>query len=757
MRPGRVAREGDVSAPRRAGYLPGMIRPWLALLVATALHGQSMPAPDLARAKARAARVTIHRDSFGVAHVFGRSDADAVFGMIYAQAEDDFPRIERNYLVSLGRLAEVEGEAELLRDLRQRLFVDEAGLRAHFATSPPWLQALMRAWADGLNYYLHTHPGVRPRLLTRFEPWMALSFTEGSIGGDIESVGLRGLGELYRPRPAAGASGDTDAADDPPGVPLEPAGSNGFAIAPRNTVNGHALLLINPHTSFYFRPEIHVASREGLDAYGAVTWGQFFVYQGFNDRLGWMHTSGGGDVVDEYRERIVTRGGRRFHVVGGVERPLTARPITLRVKVGGGVETRTVTAWYTHRGPIVRRAEAGGDTAWISVRLMQAPVAALTQSFTRTKARTWDQFVRAMRLRTNSSNNTVYADADGNIALFYGNFVPRRNPAIDYRGVVDGTDPRVDWQGLHDIDDLIRVHNPPGGWIQNTNNWPFSAAGPDSPAPGRFPAYMWTDPENPRGIHAVKVLQGRRDFTLDGLIAAAYDPELTAFEGLLPSLIAAWDQLPPADTLRLALAEPVAALRAWDRRFGVASVPTSVAIYWGQELMARTMPRARAAGRDIYDVMATGTTPAERVEALATAVRTLERDFGTWRTPWGEINRFQRLTGDLVQPYDDAKPSLPVPFASATWGSLASFGMRARAGVKRIYGDYGNSFVAAVEFGPRVRARSVLAGGVSGDPASPYFVNQAEAYAAGRFKPVAYYRDDVERASVRRYRPGEAR
>lgn len=719
---------------------------------------QAGPPRETATWTATAARITIHRDASGVAHVYGRTDADAVFGMIYAQAEDDFRRIERNYLVSLGRLAEVEGEGELLRDLRQRLFVDEPTIKQHFANSPPWLKALMRAWADGLNFYLHTHPAVRPRLLTRFEPWMALSFTEGSIGGDIESIGLRGLGDLYRPVAAGAAAGgpreEADADDEPPAMPLEPGGSNGFAIAPKNTVNGAALLMINPHTSFYFRPEIHVASREGLDAYGAVTWGQFFIYQGFNEKLGWMHTSGGGDVVDEYRERIVPCGDRRCYVVGGQPRPLRTKAITLRVKVGDAVETRTVTAWFTHRGPVVRRAEQGGDSAWVSVRLMQNPIAALTQSYTRTKARTWDQFVRSMRLRTNSSNNTVYADAAGNIALFYGNFVPKRDPAFDYRGLLDGTDPRTDWQGLHDIDELIRVRNPAGGWIQNTNNWPFSAAGPDSPKKEQYPAYMWSDPENPRGWHAVKVLQGRRDFTLDGLIAAAYDAELTAFEPLLPSLFQAWEQLEPADTLRPLLAEPIAVLKGWDRRFAVTSVPTSVAIFWGQDLMERTSARARTAGRDVYEFMAAGTAPRERLEALARAVRKLERDFGTWRTPWGEINRFQRLTGDLVQPYDDAKPSIPVAFASATWGSLASFGMRTRANVKRIYGDYGNSFVAAVEFGPKVRAKSVLAGGVSGDPASPYFANQAEAYAAGRFKDVPYYRADVEKAAVRTYRPG---
>jgi acyl-homoserine-lactone acylase len=748
----------------------------IAAVLATSLALDAQPRPtaaaaDLARWRATAARVTIYRDSYGVAHVYGQKDADAVFGMVYAQAEDDFRRIERNYLVALGRLAEVDGEAELLRDLRQRLWVDDADLRARHATSPLWLKQLMQGWADGLNFYLQTHPAVTPRGITRYEPWMALSFSEGSIGGDIESVGLRGLGDFYRgtwPGATSGSRGGDGAADDGASddgaanestlqMPPEPAGSNGFAIAPKNTVSGHALLMINPHTSFYFRPEIHMASAEGLDAYGAVTWGQFFIYQGFNNRLGWMHTSGGGDVRDEYRETIVPCRVGTCYRVGQEVRPLKERTIVLRVKRGEALETRSVTAFYTHRGPIVRRADNGGDTAWVSVRIMYEPVAALTQSYTRTKAKTWPQFLQAMQWRTNSSNNTVYADADGNTALFYGNFVPKRDPSFDYRSILDGTNPKVDWQGLHGINDLIRVHNPPSGWIQNTNNWPFSASGPDSPKQSDYPAYMWSDSENPRGWHAVKVLQGKRDFTLDGLIAAANDAELTAFEPMLPGLLQAYDALDATDTLRAALAEPVVMLRAWDRRFDLGSVATSVAIYWGQDMLPRASARARAAGRDVYEYIGTGVPPRERLEALARAVNKLTRDFGTWRTPWGEINRFQRLTGDLAQPYDDAKPSLAVPFASATWGSLASFGQRGAGGAtKRIYGDYGNSFVAAVEFGPKVRAKSVLAGGVSGDPASPYFMNQAEAYAAGRFKDVAFYRADVEKAAVRRYSPGSA-
>jgi acyl-homoserine-lactone acylase len=285
----------------------------LALTLASGAHA-AVPAERAAWA-AQAQRVTITRDDWGIAHVKGKSDADAVFGMVYAQAEDDFNRVETNYLVNLGRLAEAEGEGVIWQDLRQRLFIDPAVLKADYAKSPPWLQKLMRAWADGLNYYLDTHPNVHPRVLTRFEPWMALSFTEGSIGGDIERVPLTQLEAFYGRKQLAMTDGEKGL------LFREPQGSNGFAIAPSHTKDGHALLLINPHTSFFFRSEQQVTSDEGLNAYGAATWGQFFIYQGFNAKAGWMHTSSGVDNVDEFAETIVpATGGARAYRYGSCGR-----------------------------------------------------------------------------------------------------------------------------------------------------------------------------------------------------------------------------------------------------------------------------------------------------------------------------------------------------------------------------------------------------------------------------------------------------
>ena len=175
----------------------------LPILLALTAASPPIPVHGPADWKAGAARTTITRDDWGIAHVHGQTDADAVFGMIYAQAEDDFPRIEANYLTNLGRTAEADGEKAIWQDLRARLYVSEAELKADYWRSSQSMRRLMDAWADGLNYFLATHPDVKPRVLKRFEPWMALSFTEGSIGGDIERIDLDQLSAFYSAKPIA--------------------------------------------------------------------------------------------------------------------------------------------------------------------------------------------------------------------------------------------------------------------------------------------------------------------------------------------------------------------------------------------------------------------------------------------------------------------------------------------------------------------------------------------------------------------------
>src|SRR5579871_4371290 len=172
----------------------------LILVLATASTSFAFQAarnPEAARWEQHARNATIIRDDWGIAHIHGKTDADAVFGMEYAQAEDDFNRVETNYITAMGRQAEVDGESVIFRDLRMKLFIDPDSMKAKYASSPEWLKKLMDAYADGLNYYLYTHPRTVPKVIKHFEPWMALTFSEGSIGGDIEHVSLRQLGAFY--------------------------------------------------------------------------------------------------------------------------------------------------------------------------------------------------------------------------------------------------------------------------------------------------------------------------------------------------------------------------------------------------------------------------------------------------------------------------------------------------------------------------------------------------------------------------------
>ena len=703
----------------------------------------------------RAKRVEIIRDQYGVPHIYGKTDADAVFGMLYAQAEDDFPRVERNYVWAMGRLAEIEGQSALYSDLRARLYLTIDQAQTAYENAPDDVKALCDAFADGLNFYLQSHPQVTPELLTKFEPWMPMFFSEGSIGGDIEQIPLSGIAAFYGddspalpPRSSTGGSRQA----------AEPSGSNGIAVSGKLTQSGKAMLLINPHTSFYFRPEIHVVSAQGLNAYGAVTWGQFFVYQGFSEKNGWMHTSTYVDFIDHFREDVFEKDGELRYRYGDASRVVKTSEVTLKYKTKTGMAQREFTMYHTHHGPVTHRE---GDQ-WVVTKINWDPVNALKQSFERTKTNGHSQFNEMMNIRTNSSNNTVYADQQGNIAYYHGNFIPRRDVRFDYSKSVDGSDPKTDWQGIHSVDESITLLNPVNGWIQNANSTPFTAAGAKhSPNRENFPAYMAPDAENFRGVRAVELLTeletGKRDkLTLDGLIELAYDPHLAGMDVMVDGLIAGFDEVDGlSEKEEAVIAEPIALLRRWNKNVAGDSVAMSVAHFYAQRLTTISRKYRGLSPMERLTCLSQKENPRIRLEALAAAVKQMNQNFGTWKTPWAEINRFQRITGQRQQPFDDNAPSFGVPMASGRWGALAAYGARSTKGTKKLYGYRGNSFVAVVEFGDRVRAKSLLAGGQSGDPESSHFDDQIQRYIDHDFKDVYYYRADVEAHARRKYRPGE--
>ncbi|GAB3887013.1 penicillin acylase family protein [Spirosoma agri] len=718
--------------------------------VSISVQGQSFSQAEIARWQQQAKQVTITRDTWGVPHIYGKTDADVVFGLLYTQCEDDFDRVEENYITSIGRLAEIEGESALYHDLRARLFMDSTQAIAIYKKSPAWMKSLLDAFASGTNYYLYTHPTVKPRLLKRFQPWMPLMFSEGSIGGNISVVPTERIKAFYEQRKSTSWLHNVDHYE------RESVGSNGFAIAPSKSATKNALLLINPHTSFYFRSEVHMVSQSGLNAYGAVTWGQFFIYQGFNENCGWMHTTSYADSMDEYLETIEKKNNALFYKHGSALKPVRTQTVRLPYKSGTGVQYKNFTMYFTEHGPIAGEK----DGKWIAVDMMNTPLNALEQSYLRTKATGYASFKEVMKLNGNASNNTIFADRNGTIAYWHGNFMPKRDPKFDWSQPVDGSNPETDWKGLHSVDEIVQVRNPASGWIQNCNATPFTVSGNSSPEKGKYPAYMAPDAENYRGINAVRVLSRRSFFTLDTLIAAANDPHLVAFDELLPALLNAYQTVSgDSANQKNGLPEAIQILKSWNKSYGVTSIGQTLAIFWGEKI--QKLARSRAAGDQRFDNLSltaftiSSTTPQEKVTALAEVLTDLTRDFGTWKTPWGDINRYQRLTGNIQETYDDQKPSLPVAFTSSAWGSLAAFAAKTYPGTKKRYGSVGNSFVAVVEFGKRVKARSVVTGGQSSRPGAKHFTDQAPLYCEGNFKDVLFYPEDVQKHVEKTYHPGQ--
>jgi hypothetical protein len=547
------------------------------------------------------------------------------------------------------------------------------------------LKALMTAWADGLNFYLSTAPSVTPRVI---KPLRAVDGVDVQRGqhrrrhreGSI-SISSQALSNANPGRPQDRTRWHLKGRTRNPIRIAEPSGFERRGIAPANPPQTLAAAHQSAHVSFFFRSELQMTSDEGLKRLRRVDRGDsFFIYQGFNERAGWMHTSSGVDATDEFLETVVKKGDKFFYKIGADELPMTTSTIKVPYKTATGMAERTFTVYRTVHGPVIRSANG----KWVTFALMQEPVKALTQSYSRTKATDYTSFKKTMDLHTNSSNNTIFADNSGNIAYFHGNFIPRRDPKFDWTRPVDGSDPATKWGPLLSVDESPKLLNPASGWLYNSNNWPWSAAGASSPKKADFPAYVETAGESARGLHAIRVLQNKKDFTLDGLIAAAYDSYLTWFEKPIPALIKAFDALGAAHPLKIKLADQMALLRAWNLRWGVSSVATSLAIGWAEDVQGKIATAARQAGVSNDEYLGTQANGEVMLQSLATASDKLAADFGSWKTPWGDINRFQRLTDDIVHPFTDSGPSIPVAFTSATWGSLASFG---RAAVPRIQED----------------------------------------------------------------------
>ncbi len=692
---------------------------WLALLALLQAAPAAAPVrPPLARA------VTIHRDRYGIPHVFGRTDAATVFGFAYAQAEDNLFRLEDNYIRALGRLAEIDGEPAFPADRLNRALEIPRLARAEYARLNEPLRRLCDAYAGGVNYYVATHPAERLRLLTRIEPWYPLAFIrylyfqQGFAGAagldreDLRSVSVRG--------------GATDNI-----------GSNGWVIGPSRSASGHALLFINPHLPFFGPGQVyegHVHSDEGWNFTGYTRFGLLFPYVGHNADLGWVSTDNAADHADLYRETFDVPTRPRAYRYGAGYRTAVEWTDTIRVRTANGIEARPVLLRKTHHGPVV----AVRDGHPVTLRLARlAADGWLGEWYAMTRARSTTELRRAMSPLAMLFGNVMAADRAGHTWYLYNASVPRRDPRFDWSAPLDGSDPATEWRGYHTIDELPELQDPPSGWMQNTNSSPFLLTDRNNPDSLRFPRYMVPEGSrsNPRSDASRWILAGNSRFTFDEWTRAAFDTRVSTADSLLPLLFA--DAAAVTDAALLVRVRPaLAELRDWNRRSGTGSTAQTLFHEW-HGLIARG-----------------GSAPASRLTALSDAMDSLTTRYGAWQTPWGEITRLQRIDEATGERPDDARPSVPIPGVGGEDGAVFTFWAASLPGARRRYGIGGATYVSVVEFGPMVRALAVHAFGASGHPASSHYFDQAPLYARGDFRPAWFTLAEIRANLERSYQPG---
>jgi len=533
----------------------------------------------------------------------------------------------------------------------------------------------------------------------------------------------------------------------------DPTGSNGFAVSPFKTLSGNAILYINPHVTFYYRTEVQMVSDEGLDAYGAVTWATFFVFQGFNQYCGWMHTSGETDVADLFKETVIKKGNSLFTKYDDKLIAVKTRQVVIAYKKDNEIRQEKFTTYYTIHGPVM----GSRNGQWLSLRENNRSMKALIQSWLRTKTKGFADFKKVMDLRSNTSDNTVFADNKGNIAYWHGNYIPRRNKKFDYSQPVDGSTSSSDWKGIYALDSIVHVYNPATGFIQNCNSTPFTVSGKSSPRKEDYPLYMAPDGENFRASNALSLLSDASEITIDKMIHnIGYNHHLAAFDVIIPALLKDYDELSASDTLKTKLQPAIDLLRAWDKNSSDTSVATTIAIELGYRIVQKIpapvsrFNRTDAVGQ-LRQTMST-LSPQEIIIVLDLTLKDLATRFSTWKIAWGRVNRYQRPADGI---FDDAKPSLPVGLASSLFGSIPSFASSRFTNTDRRYGVAGNSFVACVEFGKKIKAKSIVTGGQSFDPSSKHYTNQAQMFIDGNFKDIFFYKEDVLKHVERTYHPGD--
>ena len=678
-------------------------------------------------------RAEIIRDAFGVPHIYGESDADTAFGVAIAHAEDDFSTLQDVVAMARGRYGAIACEEGAAVDYAYHLLDARGTAERHYPGLPADTRALFDAYASGLNQYAREHP-AEVKLANLF-PVSGVDVAAGfalrqpfffGLGNVIEPLveNTPMLPEFGPPTPVAGAK-TARAWPLPWGEDGALSGSNAFAIALKRSDDGITRLVSNSHqpwrggVAWY---ELTVESGEGWHFTGANFPGSPFPFLGHNEDLGWTNTVNRPDMIDVYRLEMDESGTR--YRLDGKWRDLESKTVTLPVKVGPLVLPVRRTVYRSVHGPVIINDDGAFAIRYGGIDNIDQ----LDAYYRLNKAKTLGEWQAQLARMAIPSTNFVYADKAGNIAYVYNAAIPDRAKGYDWRGVLPGDDGRAIWKGPVNYSALPKLINPSSGWLYNSNNEPFTAAGAGSDlARDSVPPEMGIElKQTNRSRRAWKLLSATPVIGRAALEAIKYD---TAYEraGYVGDL---WDALEKLDLPGKGdLAKARALLLKWDYTADNKGRADALAL-----LMIKDFMSAEYQNKPLPDVR----------EKLEWAVGHLKQHFGRIDPPMADVLRLRQGQGasrvDL--PMDGGSDTLR---ASTTWDVEED----GRLSVK-----HGDSFILFVEWAPgkRVQSESIQPfGAATTRPQSPHHTDQAPLFVARKLKPVHFWREDVLANARRRY------